>query len=486
VNPSLLTPHQVNGKAREYPLGDPSSITTRFAPSPTGLLHLGNVRTALLNWMYAKKHGGRFLLRFEDTDQNRSEQQYIDAIKDDLAWLGLSWDGDVLFQSEHAGSHRQALEKLAKQGLAYRCFCSETQLNLDRKLATSRGLPPRYNGRCRDLDCAETTGRAESEPFVWRLRVYANDGAVIVPDLLHGDITFALRDLDDPVVVRSDGSFTFLLPNAVDDAIDGISHAVRGDDHLTNSAYQVWMLQKLGYTPPHYLHHGLLLGENGAKLSKRSGSHSVAELRDEGLLPVALFQAMARLGHPNMPEEAHSVEALTEHVDVEHVSTSSVRWSDDEMWRWHTRLLHELDSDVLAPLIQPCVPAVSPERLHAFASLIGKNIERANDAAHYQRLLDVHAPLDEDALAVVQEAGADFYQAALAAWNGLTEPDWKALAAEVKAATGAKGRGLFMPLRVALSGAVHGPEMSAVVTFLQADSGAIAVRLEDAKQQAQA
>ncbi len=453
-------------------------IVTRFAPSPTGLLHLGNVRTALLNWMYARKHGGRFLLRFEDTDQDRSEQQYIDAIKDDLIWLGLDWDGEVLFQSKHAANHHQALETLAEQGLAYRCFCSETQLSLDRKLATSRGLPPRYNGRCRDLSHTESCRRAESESFVWRLRIHAADGDVVVPDLLHGDITFARRDLDDPVVVRSDGSFTFLLPNAVDDAIDGITHAVRGDDHVTNSAYQVWMLQQLGYTPPHYLHHGLLLGENGAKLSKRSGSHSVAALREEGLLPAALVQAMARLGHPNMPDEAHTMALLTEHFDAEHVSTSSVRWSDDEMWRWHTRLLHELDAHALASLIQPFVPVASPERLAAFAALIGKNIQRAADASHFQRLLDVHAPLDEDALPILQEAGADFYQAALDTWQSLPEPDWKAWADRVRGKTGCKGRGLFMPLRVALSGAAHGPEMSAIVAFLGV--GGVTARIEDA------
>lgn len=457
--------------------------TTRFAPSPTGLLHLGNVRTALLNWIYARKHGGRFLLRFEDTDQDRSEQQYIDAIKADLAWLGLDWDGDVLFQSEHAGNHREALEQLAEHGLAYRCFCSETQLNLDRKLATSRGLPPRYNGRCRDLDTEESAQRAESEPFVWRLRVHENDGDVIVPDLLHGDITFALRDLDDPVVVRSDGSFTFLLPNAVDDAIDGISHAVRGDDHLTNSAYQVWMLQHLGHTPPHYLHHGLLLGENGAKLSKRSGSHSVAELREEGLLPGALFQAMARLGHPNMPEDAHSMDALTAHFQAEHVSTSSVRWSDDALWHWHTRLLHELDAAALLPMIAPYLPAVAPERLAAFANLTGKNIDRVKDITHFQRLLDLDAELHSDALTVIQEAGADFYQAAAETWQSMPEPDWKAWAGLIKTQTGCKGRSLFMPLRVALSGAMHGPEMSGIVAFLHAEPGAIEARLLDARQQ---
>ncbi|GAV21197.1 glutamyl-tRNA synthetase [Mariprofundus micogutta] len=441
-----------------------SQVVTRFAPSPTGLLHLGNVRTALLNWLYARKHGGRFLLRFEDTDQDRSQIEYSDAIKADLSWLGLEWDGDVLFQSGHAGKHGEALKRLAEQGMAYRCFCSESQLSLDRKLATSRGLPPRYVGRCRELGCDEAEERAEHESYVWRLAIHAKEGEVKVPDLLHGQVTFARRDLDDPVVVRSDGSFTFLLPNAVDDAVDGITHALRGDDHLTNSAYQVWLLERLGYQAPIYLHHGLLLGQDGAKLSKRSGSHSVAELREEGLLPGALVQAMGRLGHPNMPDEAHCADELALHLDEEHISTSSVRWSDEEMWRWHTRLLHELDSELLIPLLLPHVPETSHDRLASFASLIEKNLERVEDAALFQRLLDVQAPLEAEALPVVHEAGAEFYQHALDAWHA--NPDWKSWTFAVKEKTGNKGKALFMPLRVALSGALHGPEMSEVVSFL--------------------
>ena len=454
-----------------------SQVVTRFAPSPTGLLHLGNVRTALLNWLYARKHGGRFLLRFEDTDQDRSQVEYIEAIKADLGWLGLQWDGDVLFQSEHAGKHTQALNSLAENGQAYRCFCSESQLSLDRKLATSRGLPPRYVGRCRELTSEEAERRAESESFVWRLAIHAKDGEVTVPDLLHGHVTFAQRDLDDPVVVRSDGTFTFLLPNAVDDAVDGITHALRGDDHLTNSAYQVWLLEQLGHQAPMYLHHGLLLGPDGAKLSKRSGSHSVAELREEGLLPGALVQAMGRLGHPNMPEEAHTAAELAAHLDAAHVSTSSVRWSDEEMWRWHTRLLHELDSELLIPMIKPFVPDVNHERLVAFAALIEKNLERAEDAALFQRLLDVNAPFEDEALPVLCEAGAEFYIQALDAWHA--NPDWKNWTAAVKENTGCKGKALFMPLRVALSGALHGPEMSDVVAFLGTE--AVVARIESAR-----
>jgi len=450
-------------------------IVTRFAPSPTGLLHLGNVRTALLNWLYARRHGGHFLLRFEDTDAGRSQDEYIQAIRQDMTWLGLGWDGKPKFQSAHAEQHREALQNLAGQGLAYRCFCSEHQLSLDRKLAASRGLPPRYTGRCRGLDVAESAHRAESEAHVWRLAVHADDGEVVVSDALRGEVRFACTDLDDPVVVRSDGSFTFLLPNAVDDALDGITHVLRGDDHLTNSAYQVWLLNKLGYQPPLYLHHGLLLGEDGGKLSKRSGSHSVAEMRDAGLLPQALVQAMTRLGHPNMPEEA-DLTALLEHFDATHLSTSAVRWQDEALWRWHTRLLHSLPVDELCSFLQPLLPQADIE----FAALVQGNVKRVEDALDFQRLLDAHADLPEDSLIAAKAAGEAFYMAAQQAWLEQGTNGWKAWAEAVRDATGCSGKQLFMPLRVALSGATHGPEMSGVVAYL-GDSG-VCKRLSDIRE----
>jgi len=439
-----------------------SEVVTRFAPSPTGLLHLGNVRTALLNWLYARKHAGRFLLRFEDTDRERSEKQFIQAICDDLHWLGLDWDGDLLFQSEHSEQHGQVLGMLAEGGMAYRCFCTEGQLALDRKLAASRGLPPRYSGRCRSLLPAESESRAGHEAYVWRLAVHQDSGEVVVPDALRGDVRFASSDLDDPVIVRSDGSFTFLLPNAVDDAVDGVTHVMRGDDHLTNSAYQVWLLQRLNMKVPVYLHHGLLLGQDGAKLSKRTGSHSIVDLRKKGLLPMALVQAMSRIGHPNMPDEALSLDALMQSFDAQYVSTAAVRWSDDDMWRWHTRLLHALPADGLLTELRKHLPAASK----AFALLVQGNLERAEDALHYQRILDAQAPIAADAMAVAQEAGNAFYAAACDAWETYGGEGWKAWADAVREATGCKGRSLFMPLRVALSGATHGPEMSRIVDFL--------------------
>lgn len=455
-----------------------ATIVTRFAPSPTGLLHLGNVRTALLNWLYAQHFGGRFLLRFEDTDAGRSEQEFIEAIRRDLSWLGLDWDGEPKFQTSHASDHAAALEALAAQGLAYRCFCSAHQLELDRKLAASRGLPPRYTGRCRGLDVDASKAR-EGEAHVWRLAVHAQEGEVMVEDLLRGAVHFARADLDDPVVARSDGSFTFLLPNAVDDALDDITHVLRGDDHLTNSAYQVWLLKHLGHTPPSYMHHGLLLGADGTKLSKRSGSHSVAELREAGLLPEALLQAMARLGHPNLPEDTDTA-GLAAHFEAQHLSTSAVRWQDDELWRWHTRLLHALPTERLLPRIQAVLPGADA----GFAELVRGNLLRVEDALQFRRLLDTGAAPDDEAMGVVSEAGEDFFAGALSAWKEAGDASWQAWLDTVKETTGAKGRGLFMPLRAALSGALHGPELSHIVDYLGKDG--VAARLVDIRQRLEA
>jgi glutamyl-tRNA synthetase len=455
-------------------------IVTRFAPSPTGQLHLGNVRTALLNWAFARSQQGRFLLRFEDTDAGRSTQDFIASIKDDLVWLGLDWDGEPRLQSAHAAEHRQALETLAARQHAYRCFCSESQLALDRKLAASRGLPPRYAGRCRQLPPAEAERRAAAgEAHVWRLAAHAGKGGVAVHDRIRGDITFERRDMDDPVLVRSDGSFTFLLPNALDDALDGVTHVLRGDDHLSNTAYQVWLLSCLGRDAPVYLHHGLLLGADGAKLSKRTGSTSVAELRQAGLLPGALVQAMIRIGHPNLPEQAEGLSDLLPHLQMDHLSASAVRWSDDELWRWHARMLHGLGHRQLADLLRPLFPDVPADRLDGFAALVQPNLQRVEDARDFARLLAGEASLSGEAEQAVGDAGSEFFDQALAAWTDLSQPDWPAWIEALKQRSDRKGKALFMPLRAALTGATHGPEMSGIVAFL-GHEGVIA-RLKDAR-----
>lgn len=438
-------------------------VVTRFAPSPTGFLHLGNVRTALLNWLFARQQSGRFLLRFEDTDRSRSSELYERAIMEDLDWLGLHWDGKPGHQSERSAIHQQALCRLAEQGHAYRCFCSERQLELDRKLAASRGLPPRYVGRCRHLARHEAESRAmEGEPFVWRLAARDTQGKVELCDLLRDRVCFERSDLDDPVLVRSDGRFTFLLPNALDDALDGITHVLRGDDHLTNSAYQVLMLHELGHMPPVYVHHGLLLGADGAKLSKRTGGTSVRELREQGLLPMALVQAMARLGHPNMPDDL-DLQTLIRSFDIRRLSTSAVRWDPERMWRWHARLIHESEPETLLPAVRERLPQADAE----FVRLIQANLERFEDALKYRRLLDPHASLSREAMDVARQAGVGFYRTAVSLWEEDPKAsDWRTWTSRLGGQTGLKGRDLFLPLRVALTGALAGPEMRAVVDYL--------------------
>ncbi len=447
------------------------SVTTRFAPAPTGLLHLGNLRTALLNWLQARHCGGRFLLRFEDTDDTRNQQQFIDAIMDDLRWLGLEWEGAPRFQSAHAEAHRQALQQLADQKLAYRCFCSEQQLQMNKKLAVSRGLPPRYSGRCRSLDADEAAERARNEPFVWRLAIHDgnSDEKICVPDRLRGDVIFSRRDLDDPVVVRSNGRFTFVLPNAIDDALDGVTHVLRGDDHLTNSAWQVWLLQHLGYPVPCYFHHGLLLNGEGRKLSKRDGATPLRQLRHEGLLADALLQAMARIGHPNIDESIHSIAELSRQFQADALSTSAVRWSDDAMWRWHEKLLHNLPAEQLATLIAPHLPECDAPTRTRLAALIAHNLSRAEDATRFARLIDPSAPLTADAETVTRQAGTGFFHLARALWRDENIREWKAWTDELKSRSSARGRALFMPLRAALTGCCHGPEMATVLDFLGYD-----------------
>jgi len=453
-------------------------VITRFAPSPTGRMHLGNVRTALLNWLYARRHEGRFILRFEDTDVARSDSSFVSAIEEDLIWLGLNWDGEARFQSAHADQYRQALADLVDQGLAYRCFCSESTLALERKLASSRGLPSRYNGVCRKLSSEESAERGSHESHVWRLATHGGEGEIHVRDLLRGKVEFGRPNLDDPVIRRSDGSYTFLLPNAVDDMVDGITHVLRGDDHLTNSAYQVFIMQALRHKPPAYLHHGLLLASGGGKLSKRSGSQTLTALRDQGIMPEAVVQAMTRLGHPNLPDEVLPLSTLGRRFDAEHLSPAAVIWSDEELWRWHTRVLHEMPVPRLAPLLRPFVPDGCGHRLDVFTSLVQPNLSLASDARGFVRLIDPGYELPVETMKVIRKAGESFFDVASQTWRVCAEKDWQPWMERLKTETGLKGRKLFLPLRAALTGCLHGPGMRDIVDFLGADG--VCLRLEDA------
>jgi len=452
-------------------------VRTRFAPSPTGALHLGGARTALLNALWARKHGGVFLLRFEDTDAARSRLEFARAIEEDLAWLGIAPDR-VSFQSRRHAQHEAALASLAEQGLAYRCFCSPEQLERDRALARAAGRPPRYAGRCRRLAPSEAEARAQAgESFVWRLAAHAEEGEVRWQEMDGAELAIPRSALDDPILVRSSGSFTFLLPNAIDDAEDGISHVIRGEDQRTNTAYQLLILQALKKQAPVYQHISLIVDAAGRKLSKREADFAIAELRRQGWEPEAVVQWLVRLGMPNLDPEALSLEALAEAFSAERLSRAPVRVQQEALAHWNERVLQAMDDDARAKRLALWLPERAQPQAKALARLLKENLTRLSEVRSYARLWDAHAPIDEEAKAVLKGA------------------PWLADAAEKLAALGAidrwlaalkqegrKGKALFLPLRAAVLGRLDGPPLMEVLRFLGAQG--VHARILDALEQA--
>src|SRR6201996_5168804 len=289
-----------------------SEIITRFAPSPTGFLHIGGARTALFNWLYARRFGGKFFLRIEDTDRERSTQAAVDAILDGLKWLGLNWDGEAISQFQRADRHREVVELLLASGGAYRCYATAEERREMRERPRPEGKPMRYDGRWRDRDPAEAP--AGVKPVI-RLRA-AQEGETIIDDKVQGKVVFANKELDDLVLLRSDGNPTYMLAVVVDDHDMGVTHIIRGDDHLTNAARQTQIYQALGWNVPVMAHIPLIHGADGAKLSKRHGALGVDAYRALGYLPIALRNYLARLGWSHGDKEFFSTEELIEAFDL--------------------------------------------------------------------------------------------------------------------------------------------------------------------------
>ncbi|MBM4197388.1 MAG: glutamate--tRNA ligase [Gammaproteobacteria bacterium] len=303
------------------------TVKTRFAPSPTGFLHIGGVRTALFSWLYARHHGGSFVLRIEDTDLERSTEESIEAILVGLRWVGIDWDEGPYRQTERRGRYAEVAAGLLARGDAYHCYCSREELEAMRQAQTARGENPRYNGRCRDRKAAV----AGVEP-VLRLR-NPHEGSVTVHDLVRGDVTFSNSELDDLILVRSDGMPTFHFGVVVDDADMGITHVIRGDDHLTNTPRQINILKAIGMPVPVYAHLPMILGADGARLSKRHGAVNVLEYRDRGFLPEALLNYLVRLGWAHGDQEVFSREEMISLFDVSTVNGAPARF-DPEKLNW--------------------------------------------------------------------------------------------------------------------------------------------------------
>ena len=448
---------------------------TRFAPSPTGALHLGNARTAFFNDLAARASGGRMVLRIEDTDAERSEDALLVKLLEDLRWLGLEWaEGpDVggahgpYRQSERGEHYARAIGALEAQGRVYPCFCSPEELKLSRKAQLAAGRPPRYAGTCAALPAAEVERRigAGAKPAL-RFRVPA--GRVIeFDDLIHGPQRFASGDIGDFVIRRADGSVAFFLGNAVDDAEMGITLVLRGDDHLANTPRQIMLLEALAMPVPRYGHLPLLLGPNGSPLSKREGAVSLGDLRAQGYLPGALRNYLVRLGHACPAEGWLQTAEMAKHFDLGRSSKSAAHFDEAQLRHWQREAVtRATETELLDWLAGRLERVGDAERRAAFVAAVRGNLLFPADVELLVTVVcDASVVLDDDAAREVIAAGAEFFAQALAAWRA-NVPDFKSWVRAVGAATSRKGAALYMPLRAALTGHTHGPELAPLVVLM--------------------
>lgn len=426
------------------------TVVTRFAPSPTGTLHVGNVRTALHNWLWARKHGGRFLLRIDDTDLERSKEEYVEAIRADLGWLGFDIDGEER-QSARFALYEAEFEKLKAAGRVYACYETPEELDIRRKVLLSRGLPPVYERKPADAPVPEGVA-----PH-WRFRL-DHDAPIEWIDMVRGPQHFEPKTMSDPVVRRADGSWLYLLPSVIDDIAMGITHVVRGEDHVSNTAAQLQMFDALGAAPPAFAHEALLVGTEG-KLSKRLGSLGMASLREAGIEPIALAALLARLGTSDPVEPVTSLAPLVEGIDFARFGRAPARFDEAELALLNQKILHHTDHQAIADRLPAAITAA---RWHA----IRPNLMTVAEAADWVAVLDgpfVPLPADPADRAVIAAA------AAAAPGVDWSADPWHALTGAVKEATGAKGRALFLPLRRALTGRDHGPDMGELLPLIAKD-----------------
>jgi glutamyl-tRNA synthetase len=436
---------------------------TRFAPSPTGFLHVGNLRTALFNHLIARKTGGTFILRIDDTDPERSKDSYVDAIKEDLDWLGLSWDR-VERQSARMDLYAQAADDLRAMGRFYEAFETPVELDLKRKKQLNMGRPPVYDRAALDLSEAEkAAARAERGDGVWRFML--DQSRIEWTDGILGDISIDAASVSDPVLIRADGQVLYTLASIVDDTDMGVTHVVRGSDHVTNTATQIQMIQALGRTVPDFAHHSLLTGPQGEALSKRLGTLALRDLRENGVEPEALLSLMARLGSSQPVELQMSLDEITDGFDLAQFGAAPTKFDAEDLYPLTARKLHGLDFSAVANEISALgVPA---DKAELFWKITRENIKTRRDLAGWWSLFHDGAEPD------IASEDREFVAKAMTLlpdqpWGPKTWDDWTAA---VKAATERKGKGLFMPLRKAVTGQSRGPEMADVMQLIEVIRG---------------
>ena len=432
---------------------------TRFAPSPTGYIHVGNLRTALMNYLIARKNGGEFILRIDDTDPIRSKEEYVDGLKEDLTWLGLHWDR-VERQSERLEKYHAAADELRKIGRFYEAWETPTELDLKRKKQLNMGKPPVYDRAALNLSDAEKTKlRDERGPGVWRFKL--DQERIEWKDGILGDISIDAASVSDPVLIRGDGQILYTLASVVDDTEMGVTNVVRGSDHVTNTATQIQIMQALGGTVPTFAHHSLLTGPQGEALSKRLGVLALRDLRERGVHPFALLSIMSRLGSSDPVELRTDMAQLIDGFDIGRFGSAPTKFDVEDLFPMTGRYLQTLALEDVAEDIAAL--GVPDGKAALFWQVTRENITTMQDLRGWWRMFSEGAePMiaDEDA-AFIAEAMA------LLPDGEFDETTWSTWTNAVKEATGRKGKSLFMPLRLALTGQARGPEMAAVMPLLQ-------------------
>ena len=460
---------QAPAGAELRPQTDGQVATARFAPSPTGELHLGNARTALFNVLLARHLQGRFILRVEDTDAERSKELHVTRQMDDLRWLGIEWDAGPdreddrgpYRQSQRASVYERYFDVLTKQALTYPCFCTAVELEVSRRTQLAAGKPPRYAGTCRDLPPEQQARkRAAGIAPTTRFRVPTGRRIEFV-DFVHGPQSFLSDDIGDFVLRRADGSAAFFFSNAVDDASMGVTHVLRGEDHLTNTPRQLMILEALGLPAPRYGHVSLLVGKDGAPLSKRHGDPSLRYYRDRGYSPEAIANHLFRLGHSTSEHGFLTLEEMAQAFDPTHLGRAPARFDEQQLNMWQKEWVNHISQETARAWLAPVVPAgVDDRAASAFVEAVLPNVVLPEDARGWAEVVFGELPpLAGEDEQLVRNAGTSYFSAAATA-AATNDNDLQAIVSAVRAATGKTGAALYKPLRLALTGRTHGPELA--------------------------
>ncbi|MBI1300375.1 MAG: glutamate--tRNA ligase [Alphaproteobacteria bacterium] len=434
------------------------SVKVRFAPSPTGMLHVGNARTAIITWLFARAQDGNLLLRIDDTDTERSKDEYEKAIEDGLRWLGISWD-DKTRQKDRFDIYNKKIDKLKADGRLYPCYETSEELDLKRKSQLSRKLPPIYDREALSLTDAQIQKyEAQGRKPHWRFKLNHDD--IVWNDLVRGEVRFKGADISDPVLIREDGTPLYHICSVIDDVEYAITHVIRGEDHVSNTACHIQMFEALGAKPPEFAHLPLLSDKDGSKLSKRIGSLSLADLKEQGLEPMSIISLMARLGTSEPIEPFTDAETVIKNFDISKFSRGTPKFDEEELMRLNAKILHDLDYVKAKPRLAEIGLSSLDEN---FWLAVRANLEKLSDIQEWWRV--VNGPVTP----VIEEP--DFIAQALShlpdtPWN---EETWSSWTNAVKEETGRKGKQLFMPLRQAITGMETGPDMPSLLLLVGSD-----------------